>query len=200
MTAATPVLYPVAAEVDQGRSYLDGYPQSQELEPYAQDLIRYLQHSHALSSINLALWNRHYDNEEHACNAVDAFLKQRDPEAQKLRSEIGKGCEETYRCDYDKHRFPSTLIAVECGSNGHRTCQTTQDNWPVRGACLGDQYYLYTVKFLPDTPISVHQEEQVSNINAESGDGESNQNNEEHIQGRWTFQTSLTNRGCLCIS
>ena len=176
------------------RSYLDGYPQEQDLEHYVQYLLSYLEHSQALSTINLALWNQHYDNREQACGAVDAFVKQRNLSAEDISSETDRNCKETYRCDYDRYRFPSTIITVECGS---AVCYTMEDNWPARGACLGDQYYLTTLKFIPDTPTSV-QPEQVNKDDV-SGDGESNQINEEDIEGRWAFQSSLANRGCLCI-
>lgn len=190
-TTALPAFFP---EDDQGRNYsLDGYPQQQALENYAYYLLITLQHSSALSSINLALWNQNFANQEQACSAVDTFLRERAEED--FPVETGRGCRETYRCDYDRYRFPSTLIAVECGSVDGSFCRKTE-NRPTRGVCLGDQYGLHTLKFIPDNPEPAAAAHQVivSNDGA-SGNGESNH----HEEGRWGFQRTATNKGCLCV-
>ena len=184
---ALPALYPVGE--DQDKSYLDGYPQKQALENYAHYLLIILQRSDALSNINLALWNKHFDNEDQACSAVDEFIRKR---AEDFRVQTGRGCKETYRCDYDSYRFPSTLIAVDCASNDGSYCSKTEDR-PARGACIGDQYGLHTLRFIPDSPIPVEQR-QVNSFNAASGVGESN-----HEQGRWAFQRTTTVKGCICV-
>lgn len=184
---------------DNATSYYEGYPQRGELENYSLYLLGHLQGSRALSSLNLALWNQHFHSKEEACNAVSHYLQQRRSEKLHSGREPSRGCEATYKCDYDKYRFPSTLINVDCDSTASY-CHTTQDNWPVRGSCLGDQYYLTTLKFMPDRAPLSPQEAGVSDIEI-SGDGDLGIHTETSaITGRWIFQTSLRNKSCLCLA
>lgn len=198
---ASPLLSPRSSETENNSStsYYDGYPQRTELENYSLYLLGHLRGSRALSTTNLALWNRHFDGREEACEAVDAYVKQM------TSTDSNGGCRASYRCDYEQFRFPATIIVVDCDSTiGY--CQTTQKNWPVRGSCLGDQYYLTTLKFLPDTvqiaPAETGNDGTVETSNHE-GSGEpslTTDSNVEDIKGRWAFQTTLQNKGCLCLS
>ena len=199
---APPALFPVEENQPPSKSYLDGYPQRQQLEQYVPYLLSYLRRSGDLSTINLALWNHSFDNKQQACEAVSAYLEKRHLGG--AQDSSSKHCNETYVCDYDEYRFPATLIAVQCGGgggggDGDGYCSTTRGNWPVLGTCLGDQYYLNTMQFIPDTPPALPVIQQVNHV-ASSGDGESNQNSAEPVQGRWAFQTTFTNKACLCAS
>lgn len=190
-TTASPLLFPrTAAENGTSPGYYDGYPQRQVLENKSLYLLGHLQGSRALSTTNLALWDRHFSSEEEAREAVEEFLEQQSRGGSSSK-ETHRGCAATYSCDYDKYRFPSTIINIHCDST-RSFCETTQDNWPVRGSCLGDQYYLTALQFVPDpTPPSVQVDD--------DGSGAA-QWTDQDITGSWIFQTSIRNKGCLCLS
>ena len=175
-------------------SYYEGYPQRSELEKLSLYLLGHLQGSRALSTINLAFWNQHFDSEEEACQAVDQYLQPRRDEADK-----SSDCEATYKCDFNKYRFPATIIDVDCESAlGY--CRTTQNNWPVRGSCTGDQYDLTTLQFIrnhaPLAPISMRE---VTSTDESETSGDGDQARPEDIPGRWVFQSSVRNKNCLCL-
>lgn len=209
-TAASPILYPRSTVADQqrngnasSRNYYDGYPQKEELKKNLPYLLNNLRGSHALSAINLALWNTHYEDEEKACEAVDVYLKERSRD----ESSSNRICEASYRCDFDKYRFPSTIIAVDC-DDGY--CETTEeDDWQVRGSCLGDQYYLYTMKFFPDPlppPVVVEQVSAEVETVSDGASGEGglgigrDEDESKEIKGKWAIQSSIRKKGCLCLA
>lgn len=203
--AASPIVNPrsvVEFLSENGTSYYEGYPQKQKLERYAPYLLGHLQGSRALSSINLALWKEHHGSEQAACAAVDDYLRQQ----RKLGEVGGNGCRATYHCNFNKDRFPSTLIDVDCHST-RSYCVRRQNNQQVRGYCSADHYYLTTLKFLRDPPqVSVQDPTQASSQESPTGAQERDgsglktglEPEEEEIKGSWWFQTSLSNKGCLC--
>ena len=190
-TTASPLLFP-RAENGSSPDYYEGYPQREVLENKSLYLLGHLQGSRALSTTNLALWDGHYSDEEEACEAVKEFLEQQS-KRESSNKETHRGCAATYTCDYNRYRFPSTIININCDST-RSFCETTQDNWPVRGSCLGDQYYLTTLQFVPD-PASPS----VQDSTRVDDDGSGSQSDQD-ITGSWIFQTSLRNKGCLCLS
>ena len=196
---ASPLSIAVESDNDNATSYYEGYPEREELEKYSLYLLGHLQGSRALSTVNLALWNQHFRDEEQACAAVQQFLgvKQRT----ESHRDSSRGCQATYQCDYDPYRFPSTIINIACDASSRGYCQTTQDSWQVRGTCLGDQYYLTTLKFVRDPTPQPSEVEGASEVESVSGDGDRGMElRPEDMTGRWTFRTSLMNKACLCLS
>ena len=195
--AASPVVNPrsvVDFISENATSYYEGYPQKQKLARYVPYLLGHLQGSRALSSINLALWKEHHDSEQEACAAVNSYLTQ-----QRTLGDVGEnGCRATYHCNFNKDRFPSTLIDVDCYST-RSYCVKTQNNQQVRGYCSANQYYLTTLKFVRD-PTQASPQESPTGAQERDGSGLKTdlEPEEEEIRGSWWFQTSLSNKGCLC--
>lgn len=192
-TTASPLFR--SSETDNNAtSYIyDGYPQRQELETYSQYLLVHLKATGALSTVNLALWNRKFDNEQEASQAAEEYLVHKS-------SEVARGCQADYRYNYNKYRFPSTIITVECNRT-RNYCDATEEAWPTSGSCLGDKYYLTTLLFQPDiVPLSssVHEQHTGAQI-VEEASGEFEPAFED-LAGKWEFHTALVNRGCLCLA
>lgn len=201
-TAGSPLLHPQSSQVDtelegtsNSTSYYDGYPQRVQLERHSQYLLGYLRESRALSTINLAMWDKHFDNEQEAREAVDKYLEHKS-------REVSKGCSASYRLDYNKYRFPATIIVVECNKT-RNYCDATQESWSTRGSCVGEQYYLTTLIFRPDTPAPFLQQHTGAQIIGEEGSGELEHNTGDsidHLTGHWGFHTTIMSRRCLCLA
>lgn len=175
-------------------NYYDGYPEKQQLETYSRFLLGHFKVTGALSTANLALWNRKFDNENEASQAAAEYLLHKG-------GEITRGCLASYRYDYNKYRFPSTIIVVDCNST-RNYCDATQEDWPTSGSCLGHTFYLTTLIFQPDpSPLfgSVDQEQHTGVQMEDGASGEFGQKFED-LTGKWSFETKLENKGCLCLA
>ena len=194
-TTATPLAIAADAEEPSTQptpTYYDGYPQRDQLELYSLYLLSRLRANRDITSINMALWNQTFRNEQEAKKGVEDYLLE-----QQLTwsQEVTVGCQANYKYDYNKYRFPSTLIAVDCNST-KLYCVTAHGE--PGGDCLGDKFFLTTLLFEPDQTAPAVPEQQDTGgqvfIDEASGDSPN-----EDIPGRWTFRNTLVNKGCLCL-
>lgn len=179
-----PVSHPQSAEISNSSDYA-GYPQQDELRRYRPFLMASLRGSRSLDTVNFALWGNQYSNKNEACDAVQRLVT----EVQKNTSNISGGCTTKYNCDYNRNRFPQTLIAIEC--NG--ICETTSYEFPTRGTCIGRQRYVNILTFVPDEVTTTRTE----NIEGSGSDDSLSINDE---QGEWIFQTISINQSCVCLA
>ncbi len=162
-----------------------GYPQQEEMKDKLPYLLAHLEATDSLSLVNLALWKTRYSSQEEACSAVDKYTR---------KLEQAGSCRPSYSCDYDKDRFPSTLIAMKCGES---YCGTTNYGYPVRGSCLGKQSFIMTLKFEEE------QEEEEESQEGSSGDeddgGEMHHDaNDLERKGTWIHERLNFSSRCSC--
>ena len=148
-------------------NYYDGYPQQDELKEYLPYLLFHLRGSNALSTINLALWDWHFESREEACAAVDEYIKKLKNQSSDEQKERRRTCQLIYGCNYDSDRFPSTIITVDCG---YSYCETTDYNYPARGTCLEVQHFISTLRFVPDPTEEVEEKEAKTESGEASGE------------------------------
>ena len=126
--------------------------------------------------IPLHFWNHSFENREEACAAVDAFMATTED----------NGCQSSYECDYDKGRWPSTLISLQCSRN--TLCRATPYTSYPRESCSKREYYLTVAQFQEDKSVSSLQQPELP--------GERQTGNE--LKGQWKRKRIIKTVKCFC--
>lgn len=169
---------------DDRKSYYSDYPNldnMKRLQSYITATFRDVSSGPADLALAVALWDQNFDNREEACAAVESTVANNVGEQSESES-----CQPTYRCDYDKGRWPSTLIDVNCS---YHPCRATSYNSPARDTCWGPQQTIPIVKF--------QQETQQASLDAMAESSESEDTKIE-MSGKWAIETFPLTTVCFC--
>lgn len=142
----------------------------------------------SLAVAALALMYQKFENQEEACAAVDSLTANITRDRDETQRE---SCQSEYVCDYNKGRWPSTLINVNC-SYMYSPCRATPYNSPPRETCLRSQKRIKVASFQEDT-------QQESSLDTElegSATGSTHKNTE--IKGRWVRDYLMITTQCFC--
>ena len=178
----------VVQNQDSSRNYYDDDSKLEDMErlqSYITPNLRYMSSEEFSTgsglALALALWDQNFENGEEACAAANSTIAR--------EGSKGEFCQPNYRCDYNKGRWPSTLIHVNCS---YSACRATPYKSPPMESCWGPQQVIPIVIFQQETQVSLDTMTELE----ERVDERTHTKME--IKGRWVIRNFPLTTHCFC--